>query len=156
MNKEQLQQQIEEMKSKLAEMELELNKPKTVINYWQPESRDKYYFANHYGGIYEGTKNINGSLNRVFKTKEEAEKYAEYVKAEETLRRVIAEANRGWIPDFSSNYTKYYVILENNNLKVDYWRTVKFLPSFVYIKNRQLANELVEKYEKEFRTYLSY
>ena len=156
MNKEQLQQQIEEMKSKLAEMELELNKPKTVINYWQPECRDKYYFANHYGGIYEGTKNINGSLNRVFKTKEEAEKYAEYVKAEETLRRVIAEANRGWIPDFSSNYPKYYVILDNNNLKVDYWRTVKFLPSFVYIKNRQLANELVEKYEKEFRTYLSY
>lgn len=156
MNKEQLQIQIEEMKVKLAEMESELNKPEVTINYWQPAYRDKYYFVTNYGGISEGVRNINGSLNRVFKTKEEAEKYAEYIKAEETLRRAIAEANEGWIPDFTKEEEKWYVLTDEGELKV--WRAIssKITHSFLYIKDDSMAYKLLKKYEKEFKTYLSY
>ena len=159
MNKEQLQIQIEEMKNKLAEMELELNKPEVTINYWQPKYRDKYYFVNHYGGISEGVRNINGSLNRVFKTREEAERYAEYVKAEETLRRVIAEANEGIVLDwknFKENKFEVHLNAKTSELVVECMSIAKTLPSFMYIKSRQIAEKLIEEYEQEFRTYLSY
>ena len=44
MNKENLQKQIEEMKTKLADMEAELNKPEVSINYWQPTTAENLYY----------------------------------------------------------------------------------------------------------------
>ena len=41
MNKENLQKQIEEMKTKLADMEAELNKPEVSINYKSKELAEK-------------------------------------------------------------------------------------------------------------------
>ena len=160
MNKEQLQIQIEEMKSKLAEMELELNKPEVTINYWQPNEGDNMYYVTYLGDVsssyYRDDYQLDTRRYRVFKTREEAKRYDEYIKAEETLRRVIAEANKGWIPDFNNKEDKKYFAYLDRKLEVDYWTTIKFLPSFMYIKTRELAFELLEKYEQEFKTYLSY
>ena len=47
MNKENLQKQIEEMKTKLAAMEAELNKPEVSINYWQPRTAENLYYVNY-------------------------------------------------------------------------------------------------------------
>lgn len=160
MNKEQLQQQIEDMKNKLVEMEAELNKPEVVINYWQPKDDEFFYWANHLGGI---SNNMYNPLiqedklrYRVFKTKEEAERYAEYVKAEETLKRVIAEANEGWLPDWNGSVINYNIILYKNTLECFYYSGSKTVPNFMYIKSESLCNKLIKEYEKEFKTYLSY
>lgn len=52
MNKENLQKQIEEMKTKLADMEAELNKPEVVINYWQPKDvKARAVFINYIKGL---------------------------------------------------------------------------------------------------------
>ena len=51
MNKEQLQQQIEDMKNKLVEMEAELNKPEVTINYWKLKERDMYFYVNYLGNV---------------------------------------------------------------------------------------------------------
>lgn len=160
MNKEQLQQQIEDMKNKLVEMEAELNKPEVTINYWQPKEDEIMYFVNHLGNIsnlyYNKRCQVDEIRYRVFKTKEEAERYAEYVKAEETLKRVIAEANEGWLPDWGVYGSNYYIRLYNNNLECMYSQINKVLPTFMYIKSDILCNKLIKEYEKEFKTYLSY
>lgn len=161
MNKENLQKQIEEMKTKLADMEAELNKPEVVINYWQPKGDECYYFLDVFNiptPMYITTPyELNQTRYRVFKTQKEAEKYAEYVRAEETLRRVIAEGNSGWIPDWTKNdESKYVVILNTDNLQVFIYESTKYLPNFMYIKSKELAVKLMEKYEAEFKTYLSY
>ena len=160
MNKEQLQQQIEDMKNKLVEMEAELNKPEVVINYWQPKDDEFFYWANHLGGI---SNNMYNPLiqedklrYRVFKTREEADRYTKYIKAEETLKRVIAEANEGWLPDWCGYKSNYIIVLYNNNLKCLYCSDYKVLPNFMYIKSDILCNKLIKEYEKEFKTYLSY
>ena len=161
-NKENLQKQIEEMKVKLADMEAELNKPDVVINYWQPTEYERYYYINYYGlvdsSMYETKSKADKVRYRVFKTEAEAEKYAEYVKAEETLRRVIAEVNEGWIPDWSYGSYKYVVGIEQRTgyIKVLQYTQDKLFPSFMYINSRELAEKLIKEYEVEFKTYLSY
>ena len=160
MSKENLQKQIEEMKTKLDAMEAELNKPEVVINYWQPIESQRYYSVNYLGLVdssgYDKSYHKDKLRYRVFKTREEAEKYAEYVKAEETLRRVIAEANEGWLPDWGGWEAKYGVIIDMGSLRISYYEKTKYLPNFMYIKSEKLAEKLMKEYEVEFKTYLSY
>ena len=160
MNKENLQKQIEEMKTKLADMEAELNKPEVIINYWQPRTAENLYYVNYLGHVAEAnyTENYQGDKTRyrVFKTREEAEKYAEYVKAEETLRRGIAEANEGWLPDWDGWEAKYGVTLDKGSLRESYFEKAKYFPNFMYIKSEELAKKLMKGYKAEFKTYLSY
>ena len=161
MNKENLQKQIEEMKTKLADMEAELNKSEVIINYWQPRTAESLYYVNYLGHVAEANYTENYQWDktryRVFKTKEEAKRYAEYVKAEETLRRVIAEVNGGWLPDWVT-YTdiKYIVVLTLGGLEAFSYSGTKYLPNFIYIKSEALADKLMKEYEAEFKTYLSY
>ena len=161
-NKENLQKQIEEMKTKLADMEAELNKPEVIINYWQPRTAENLYYVNYLGHLAEAnyTENYQGDKTRyrVFKTKEEAKRYAEYVKAEETLRRVIAEANEGYVPNWTYDRYKYVVGIEQRTgyIKVLQYTYDKLFPSFMYIKSRELAEKLMLQYDEEFVTYLSY
>ena len=157
MNKEQLQQQIEDMKNKLVEMEAELNKPEVAINYWQPKQGDTLYYVTYSGNVNTSyNSKVNENIYRVFKTKEEAERYAEYVKVEETLKRVIAEVNEGWLPDWSGCVNNYFIRLYKNNLDYIRYTTTKVLPTFMYIKSESLCIKLIKEYEKEFETYLSY
>ena len=162
MNKENLQKQIEEMKTKLADMEAELNKPEVVINYWQPKEGNMYYDVTNLGSVgsscYAQNYRKDKVRYRVFKTRKEAEKYAEYVKAEETLRRVIAEANEGWLPDWNTYGAKYVIgfVFKPKYIKVLTYVEDKLFPNFMYIKSKELAEKLMKEYEAEFKTYLSY
>ena len=162
MNKENLQKQIEEMKTKLAAMEAELNKPEVSINYWQPRTAENLYYVNYLGHIAEAnyTENYQGDKTRyrVFKTKEEAKRYAEYVKAEETLRRIIAEVNEGWLPDWYGKEAKYVIgfVFKPKYIKVLTYVEDKLFPNFMYIKSKELAEKLKLQYDEEFVTYLSY
>ncbi len=161
MNKENLQKQIEEMKTKLADMEAELNKPEVVINYWQPKAGEQYYYLDYFSNIEIINRADDGGTEtryRVFKTQKEAEKYAEYIKAEETLRRVIAEGNSGWIPNWDGWETKYVIgmVGKSKYIKVLTYCEDKLFPNFMYIKSKELAVKLMGEYEEEFETYLSY
>mgnify|MGYP003537986641 FL=1 len=160
MNKENLQKQIEEMKTKLADMEAELNKPEVIINYWQPNKLDRYFYIHPTNQVHTALNHYaEDTKYRVFKTRKEAEKYAEYVKAEETLRRIIAEANEGWLPDWKSvDAIKVEVQLNAhyNIIFAERCASTKRQPNFMYIKSKELAVKLMKKYEVEFKTYLSY
>jgi hypothetical protein len=75
MNKEQLQQDIDAMREKLAEMELKLEK-----KYFIPEVGEKYWFINYYGNA-ELIRNVDTSVishnitvGNCYRTKEEAVK----------------------------------------------------------------------------------
>ena len=160
MNNEQLQQQINDMKDKLAEMEALLDPP--VINYWQPSvlSLDKYYYISPLGTIRTDTANDSCiSRYRVFKTETEASHYLEYIKAEETLRKAIAEANKGWLPDWSTHIEdKWCIELKAglSDLKETCNKSYKCFPSFMYIKSGKISTYLMNTYRKEFITYLFY
>ena len=157
---EQLQQQIDDMKAKLAEMEALLNQP--VIHYWQPEEGELYFFLDNFNTIDKirrASDGLNETRYRAFKTEKEAEKYAKYSEAEETLRKAIAEANQGWLPNWSTHIEdKWCIELKAglSDLKETCNKSYKCFPSFMYIKSGKLATYLMNTYRKEFITYLSY
>lgn len=162
MNKEQLQQKVANMEAELAEMKALLNNPEPTINYWQPKLYDNYYLVKANGYVYVAAKTDSSeNMSRVFKTETEAQKYADYVKAEETIRKVIAEANNGWLPNWSTcEDIKYSIILNTTDntlkLRIDttwYWKSQ---PNFMYIKNIKDAEQIITDYNKELITYLSY
>ena len=160
MDKQQLQQQIDDMKAKLAEIEALLNQP--VINYWQPEEGEFYFFLDNFNTINKirrASDGLNETRYRVFKTEKEAEKYAKYSEAEETLRKAIAEANKGWCPDWNDNEaakTHIYLCNFTKKLITETGINHKALPNFMYIKSREIASDLMETYKQEFLIYLSY
>lgn len=161
MNTNELNQKIASIEAELAEMKALLNKPVQAINYWQPnETTPDYWHVSPTRTVLCSSlnpKNDKSPRYRVFKTAEEAEKYAEYIKAEETLRKAIAEANEGWVPNWTSNSNiNHLIVLNNNKFTVHSHCQIKHLPSYMYLNSKEKAQILIDTYEKELRTYLSY
>lgn len=162
-DKQQLEDKISNMEKELADMKKILATPELIINYWQPnESTPNYWYISPQRDVLCGSLNPrNDKLPRyrVFKTEAEASKYADYIKAEETLKKAIAEANEGWLPDWNnSEEPSSYVILRypESSLQISAAYTIKTQPNFLYIKSNSLAQQLINKYQNEFLTYLSY
>lgn len=141
-------------------MEAELNKPEPVINYWQPKGNEKFFYVDAWGctgqalADYEAT-----SRYRIFKTRVQAQAYAEYIKAEETLKAEIARLNEGWWPDWTDrDTTKYHVALDTEfgSLKRHLYHYTKYSPSFMYLKSGELVDQLIRTHSKELKTYLTY
>lgn len=160
MDKQKLQQDINELKAKLAEMEAELNKPEPVINYWQPTKGEKFFYMDPWGNYTHTTAKYNTTERyRVFKTEQQAQAYAEYVKAEETLKAEIARLNEGWWPDWNVISNGNYVVEFNSDddyLKLSCYTFTKNQPNFMYLKSRELAYQLIKTHSKELTTYLTY
>lgn len=160
MNTNKLNQKIASIEAELAEMKALLNKPVQAINYWQPDvvNFEKYFYVNQVGDIKHDCANDKAVKRyRVFKTEEEAKRYAEYIKAEEILRKAIAEANEGWLPNWTSNSNiNHLIVLNNNKLTLQTHCQIKHLPSYMYLNSKEKAQILINTYEKELRTYLSY
>ena len=157
MNKQKLQQQISYLEAKLAELKAKVNKPTPAINYWQPDHNEKYYYVNPLGTIEVSSVLSSTPRYRVFKTQEEAKAYAEYIKAEETLKAEIARLNEGWWPDWGNqSEQKYEVRLYAKEFDIFYFYKTKTLPNFMYLKSEELAERLIETHSAQLKTYLSY
>ena len=162
MNTNELNQKIASIEAELAEMKALLNKPVQAINYWQPnETTTDYWHVSPTGTVLCSSlnpKNDKSPRYRVFKTAEEAEKYAEYIKAEETIRKAIAEANEGWVPNWDTYELKCVIGagFKTKYIKVLTYIEDKLFPNFMYIKSKELAETLMKEYKEEFLTYLSY
>lgn len=127
--------------------------------FWKPKEKEQYYYVCSFNDVIIGSYHKD-KIYRPFKTREEAEEYAEYRKAEEVLREAIANANEGWNPDWLNFNEKKYFIYINSGANpalciLDNSRS-KHLNSFMYIKSNKKAQKLMKKYKEEFITYLSY
>lgn len=88
-DKQQLETKIANMEKELAEMKKILATPEPVSTYWQPnEIAPDYWYMSPQRAVLCGSLNPKydkSTRYRVFKTEAEASKYADYIKAEETL-----------------------------------------------------------------------
>lgn len=158
-DKQQLEDKISNMEKELAEMKKILATPEPVSTYWTPDRYESYWYVNNSLQV-QTLINADdlGDRYRTFATNAGAKRYADYIEAEETLKKAIAEANEGWLPNWSnSNELKVNVTLnhpESIILSIAY--CCKTQPNFLYIKSDKLAQQLMNKYQNEFLTYLSY
>ena len=162
-DKQQLETEIYNMERELAEMKRILSALEPVSTYWQPsEVTPDYWHVSPQGAVICGTlnpKNDKSPRYRVFKTKAEASKYADYIKAEETLKKAIADLNQGWVPDFKNGkQDKFFIYsqIADHKLYIDRWLYHKEQPAFMYMESRDIAESIIAKYQAELLTYFSY
>ena len=164
-DKQQLEIKISNMERELAEMKKILATPEPISTYWTPntDNSEKYFFVNQIGNI-KNDRAIDRLISRyrVFKTEAEAFKYAEYIKAEETLKKAIADLNQGWWPDFTNSKQDKFCFYRHNNVLsliefyIERWLYRKEQPAFMYMKSRKIAETIRDKYKDELITYFSY
>lgn len=92
-------------------------------------------------------------VGNYFETEEEAEKYLEYLKA----REVIKKDAKGFKPDWNNKYKpKYWGYWNFYNNKIDSNFTFLSKSKDIYFKSSEDIKESFKKHPKEWKTYLTY
>ena len=95
----------------------------------------------------------NSEIGTVFKTREEAEKYIEYLKAKE----IIKQDTKGFKPDWKNKtQAKYFgcwgSLMERKRFDYEYI----FKNSEIYFQSEEDIKESFKKHPKEWKAYLTY
>jgi hypothetical protein len=121
---------------------------------WKPRKGEDYYFVEYlliwgpnpwHGNVFDERQY---KCRNVFETKDQAErKVVRLEKKYEILDR-IEELNEGWWPDWKSYQTKFLVSWDahNNDPFVEKTIISKNMPDEFYLKNDELADQLIKKY----------
>lgn len=92
-------------------------------------------------------------IGNYFETKEEAEKYLEYLKAKETIRK----DTKGFKPDWNnSNEAKYYGVWNFDREKTEYFAWDVYKSSDIFFKSIEDIKESFKNHPDEWKTYLTY
>ena len=133
MNKQQILEQIDELKQKIEELEKEVNSPefegiKKGVRQ-KPKYGEKYFFVDSRGYIdYKFWEEIETDLFRFntgncFKTEQEAEDYKENLLTKQALKDLALELNNGVEIDWKSEkkYKHYLYLNYQTNALNTYW-----------------------------------
>lgn len=148
------QKQIEVIEDKIKELQKEVEKLKAKE--WIPEIDEGYYFV---GYTLEPVWHMRDSryddqiikYNKVFKTIEEAQDYANYLKARKEYSYEFSA--KEWDDD---SISKYYIryFYNTKNMQIDYnFNYVARDINKIYFKSKEKAEEFIKKYSKQILEY---
>lgn len=93
------------------------------------------------------------AIGNYFETREEAEKYLEYLKAKE----VIKQDAKGFKPDWNNHFEDRYYAHWNFDQNESIWeRETSCKSQEFYFKSRDDIEESFKKHPEEWKTYLTY
>ena len=144
---------LEELKKKYDEFGKEIEKMEK--GRWKPEETGKYWFLNSFGDagwtnwtIFYGDK-WRYISNNVFKTKEEAQEYRDYILAR--AEHIYEFANEEWENEDIKKYGIYYNY-KNKELTIESVYLTKQIGELDF-KTEEQAQEFINKYEKQILKY---
>lgn len=132
-----------------------------ILTDWFEELPDlnEYFYITDDGNVdfvVEENHNLSKrrrAIGNIFKTKEEAKKYLEYLKA----KAIIKQDTKGFKPNWQNiNETKYLGFWDLDEDKLDYLPRNIFKEVAIYFKSREDIEESFEKHPEEWKTYLTY
>lgn len=127
MNKQQMLEQIDDLKQKIEKLEKEVNSPefegiKKNIRF-RADYGMSYFFINNEGMVSRGIEqhrpldDFRYNSGNYFKTEEQAEDFRENTLTKQTLKDLALELNNGVEIDWDYYYQLKYYIFYNNGLK---------------------------------------
>ena len=131
-------------------------------NEWFKEIKDseEYFYITTDGSVYfaikgrdEELENDRKSIGNYFETEEEAEKYLEYLKAIEIIKRDTKGFQPNWNNSKQDKFYGYYFSDEEN---IYYSWTRKAKSAEIYFKSKKDIEESFTKHQNEWKTYLTY
>lgn len=147
MNKEELENKINELEKQLRGLKEELNKPESKV--WKPEQSDIYYYIDNCGTIVREIytkKSVDLGrlvLGNCFRTEKEAEFAVEKLKVTAELKMFAEEHNI--VPlDWDNKYQNKYVLRFTSNVECfEYFCTVR--GSEIYFGSKELAKQAIKE-----------
>lgn len=129
------------------------------FNKWFEEVKE-YFYIDSKGDIEYSKNEWNEEvierhklIGNYFETKEEAEKYLEYLKA----KVIIKQDTKGFKPDWKDiAEDKYYGFWDSSAKKLDWIRISILQDDRIYFETRNDIKESFEKHPEEWKTYLIY
>ena len=148
--KEKIEELREEFENKIKELKEEYELEKN--GKWIPQYREKYYYLSSCLEIFsdinfENTLTLKERMkhSKVFKTKEEAQEYADYLKARKEYSYEFGKEK--WK---DKKIAKYYIIYdyESEKLKIHSNFYIKVMNKICF-KTAEKAQEFIDKYKKQ-------
>ena len=152
-----------DIEQKIDKLEQELNwlkeqakncKPK----YWKPKNGEKSWYI--YGGILQSDNSWASkaykrfiAIGDIFKTREEAERELELRLATQRLKEAIWEANGGAFIWFNENSKNFSIEVHQNTLLVTEARLVQVHQNWMYVKDEETAEIVLEENRRDFEIY---
>lgn len=127
---------------------------------WFEEIGKYVYFLNRLGRVerinaadFPGGISLLKEVGNDFGTQEEAEKYADYLKA----KAIIKQDTKGFKPNWNNEGEKKFFGSWNFQRKEVYWN-YEYINKYVeiYFKTNEDIEESFEKHSEEWKTYLTY
>lgn len=130
-----------------------------MFNEWFEEIRE-YFYIDSKGDIEYSKNEWNEDvvenhklIGNYFETKEEAEKYLEYLKA----KVIIQQDTKGFKPNWNDeDERKYYGYWYFKNNIIDWKLLYVSKENNIYFKSSEDIKESFEKHPEEWKTYLTY
>lgn len=147
MNRNEIQNQIEDLKKQMAELEEQLNNPETKI--FKPKKNDEYYIITNKASIDDdvwldnAVDNARYDIGNCFETAEEAEFEIEKGKVTAELKRFAIEHNEpiDWNDPAACKYTICSDMLIEHN--IEFASTGRFKRNDIYFSSKELARQAV-------------
>lgn len=147
-----IDKKIEDLRKEFNEKVDELKREyKEKNEKWIPEEGEEYYFVDEELNVdwnwfdNDDTDEAIVKYNKVFKTEEEAQEYADYLKARKEYSYEFSKEE--WEDTRIDKYYIYYDY-EDNNMGISSYSAYKYLNQ-IYFKSREEAQEFIENYKEE-------
>lgn len=152
MNKQEIQNEIEELEKKLSELKEELNKPDSKV--FKPKLNDYYYTILATGEIayiiwtYDDYDIDRYAIGNCFRTQEEAEFEVERLRVIAQLKRFAEEHNEplDWK---DSTQSKYYIFFSADDSNIYYGFTLLAKRNDIYFSSKELAQQAIKAIGEE-------
>jgi hypothetical protein len=127
-----LKQQIEELKTRIAQLEGMVSKPEITKDYGKfvPEIGQLYYYFDDIDNI-KMTENDNYAaeikrfnIHNAFPTEEAAEAEAKYTLISRQYRSFARKLNGDWKPDWKDGNDKWGIVYDEGNLEILSWASL--------------------------------
>jgi hypothetical protein len=111
---------------------------------------DNFFSINSFGDLELASAYLAINLPRInncYKTKEEAEEARDIAVAKHKLKQIIEWKNDGWKPDWENIYeSKYIFYCADKTIKIDNWCAYKAQPNWLYMKDSETAEWVLDNY----------
>ena len=148
MDKDQLKQNIKEIESQLAEMKQQLES-KDFKSFPQPG--DRYYSCLPSGSVSTFLCEAHQPYPLEASRTEEGAKQAFALScAKKRVKDRIEELNEGWTPDWNAEkQLKFFHTKKHLAIVTDYCYSVKYQPTYMYMKSRAIAGQILSEMEDD-------
>lgn len=135
-----------------------------VCNKYSIQKGQSYYLSDTNGCAFstlfyntDADKSIL-SFQKVYTCEYQAEKELDHIKLRLIIVNRIRELNKGWRPDFGTEFRNRYIYRSSstNLLGSSLDSTIQTQPLDMYLKSKELADQLIEEMEEDLIAYFTY